>query len=298
MLYNPQLDTFIQTSDAGSFNKAAEELFITPTAVAKQINLLENDIGVKLFKRTHSGIVLTSAGRSLYLSAKDIVRLCGEAANRARSVSKNYTDVIRIGTSPLTPADTFFRIWPQLYARCPDIKYQLIPYENSLKSAEKILGSLGTNIDVIAGIFDEELLKARKCSGLVLSHKPICAAVSITHRLSKRKKLSISDLYGENLLLIKHGWCLSTDIMRDEIKRKHSQIHVTDFDFYNVDVFNQCENNKAVLMAIDSWSNVHPLLRIIPVDWPYTIPYGLFHAPKPSAAVERFLDAVKEISKP
>lgn len=39
-MYNPQLKTFIRVADAGSFNKAAEKLYITPTAVIKQINLL------------------------------------------------------------------------------------------------------------------------------------------------------------------------------------------------------------------------------------------------------------------
>ncbi len=34
-MYNPQLETFIRVADAGSFNRAAEESFITPTAVIK-----------------------------------------------------------------------------------------------------------------------------------------------------------------------------------------------------------------------------------------------------------------------
>lgn len=48
-MYNPQLVTFIHVADAGSFNKAAEQSYITPTAVIKQINLLEDNLGVKLF---------------------------------------------------------------------------------------------------------------------------------------------------------------------------------------------------------------------------------------------------------
>ena len=58
-MYNPQLDTFIRVADAGSFNKAAEELYITPTAIIKQINLLEASLDVKLFERTHRGLHLT-----------------------------------------------------------------------------------------------------------------------------------------------------------------------------------------------------------------------------------------------
>ena len=52
-MYNPQLDTFLRVADAGSFNKAAEESYISPTAVIKQINLLESKLDVKLFERTH-----------------------------------------------------------------------------------------------------------------------------------------------------------------------------------------------------------------------------------------------------
>lgn len=42
-------DTFIRAADAGSFSKAAEDLFISSTAVMKQINLLENTLEVQLF---------------------------------------------------------------------------------------------------------------------------------------------------------------------------------------------------------------------------------------------------------
>lgn len=63
-MYNPQLETFLKVADAGSFNKAAEEAYITPTAVIKQINLLEDSLGVKLFERTHRGLYLTKAGQS------------------------------------------------------------------------------------------------------------------------------------------------------------------------------------------------------------------------------------------
>ena len=50
-MYNPQIETFIKVADAGSFNKAAEELYITPTAIIKQINLLESSLDLVLFER-------------------------------------------------------------------------------------------------------------------------------------------------------------------------------------------------------------------------------------------------------
>ena len=55
MLYNKYLDIFIKVADCGSFNKAATEMFITPSAVIKQIKALEEDIGMPLFHRSHHG---------------------------------------------------------------------------------------------------------------------------------------------------------------------------------------------------------------------------------------------------
>ena len=57
-----------------------------------------------------------------------------------------------------------------------------------------------------------------------------------------------------------------------------------------------CENSSDVLQAIPSWANVHPLLKVIPVDWDHSIPYGLFHAPEPTETVRRFLQAAKTVS--
>ena len=74
MMYNPQLDTFICVVEAGSFSKAADKLYISPPAVIKQINSLENNLGVQLFARTHRGLVVTAAGESLYQDAKYMVK--------------------------------------------------------------------------------------------------------------------------------------------------------------------------------------------------------------------------------
>ena len=51
-MYDRHLDTFLEVADSGSFLKASERLYISANAVTKQINLLESDLGVKLFSRS------------------------------------------------------------------------------------------------------------------------------------------------------------------------------------------------------------------------------------------------------
>lgn len=293
-MYNPQLETFLCVVEAGSFNKAAERLYISPPAVIKQINLLEENLDLQLFIRTHRGLILTEAGKSLEQDAKYIIQYCKDSVTRARNAMQESVDVIRIGTSPMTPAQVLVDLWPKLQEYCPNTKFQLIPFDNTPENAREILGNLGQNIDVVAGIFDETMLNLRRCAGLELSREPICCAVSIHHRLAQKERLTVEDLYGENLMLMRREWSHYVDLLRDDIWKNHPRIHIVDFDFYDVAAFNQCENNNCVLMAVENWRYVHPLLKILRVDWDYTIPFGLLHAPAPSPVVERFLQAVKQ----
>ena len=84
---------------------------------------------------------------------------------------------------------------------------------NRQENAREILKNLGSNIDVVAGIFDDTMLKLRQCAGLELSRQQICCAVSDDHRLAGKERLSISDLYGENFLMMHRGWSSYVDCL-------------------------------------------------------------------------------------
>ena len=73
-MYNHHLDTFLCAADLGSFSRAAEELYVSPNAVMKQINLLESHLELQLFIRDNHGLRLTPAGEVVYREAKAISR--------------------------------------------------------------------------------------------------------------------------------------------------------------------------------------------------------------------------------
>ena len=297
MMYNPQLDTFICVVEAGSFSKAADKLYISPPAVIKQINSLENNLGVQLFARTHRGLVVTAAGESLYQDAKYMVNYSKEAIERAKEAGNDEDDVIRVGISPMTPPQAFVELWPRIQEQYPNVKFKLVPFENTPENAREILANLGQNIDVIAGIFDETMLELRKCNGVELSREPFCVAVALHHRLAGKKVLTPEDLKGERLLMMRKGWSCYVDALRAELTEKYPEITIADFDFYNVDIFNRCENSNDMLLAIKSWESVHPLMKILPVEWDYKMPYGLLYAKDPSEKVEKLVRTVEGITK-
>ena len=155
MMYNPQLDTFICVVDAGSFSKAAEKLYISAPAVIKQINALENSLNLQLFERTHRGLAVTEAGKSLYKDAKYLIQYSKESLERAQNAMNYNEEIIRVGISPMTPPQIFVELWPKIQEIYPDMKFKLITFENTLENAREILANMGQNIDVVSGIFDE-----------------------------------------------------------------------------------------------------------------------------------------------
>jgi DNA-binding transcriptional LysR family regulator len=294
-MYNRQLDTFIRVADAGSFSKAAEKNHITPTAVIKQINSLESELGLRLFARTHRGLTLTESGKSLYNDAKYIIQFCKDSVKRANIAAGHAENVVRIGVSPMTPGGFLLSLWPRIHEFCPDVKFQLVPFDNTLENAIEILHNLGRDIDVVAGWFDKNYETVLGCLALKLKDDPICCAVSIHHKLASKNMITVDDLRGETLLLINSDWKSYVGRLRDFAQKEN--LNVVDFDFYNISIFNQCENSNSVLMAFDSWKNAHPLMKILPVEWEFTVPYGLLYSPAPSDVVKNFLEAVRRASE-
>lgn len=295
MMYNPQLETFLCVVDAGSFSKAAEKLYISAPAVIKQINSLEESLDLQLFERTHRGLIVTEAGKSLYRDAKYLIQYSREALERAKKSMENQEEVINIGVSPVTPAQIFMDLWPKIQQYCPELRLKLVPFENTPENAREILGNLGQGIDVVAGIFDDTLLKVRQCQGIELSVEPFCCAVALHHPLARKEKLKLDDLHGENLLLMRRGWSSEVDKLRDDLCQNHPEINIVDFDFYNTEIFNQCENSKDILLAVKKWDGIHPLMKMIPVEWKHEIPFGLLYSSQPSDKVKKLLKATKRV---
>lgn len=231
----------------------------------------------------------------MYHDAKYVIQYCQESVGRAKNAMQKEDSVIRIGTSPMTPGHFLMNLWGEIHEICPEIKLQLVPFENTPENAREILRNLGTHIDLVCGAFDDTALENWKCDGCMLFHAPLRCAVSIYNSLAQKDCLQISDLYGQNFMVIRRGWNENVDKMRDDLSSQHPQIHIVDFDFLNLNVFNQCENSNDLMMCIDEWANVHPLLKVLPVEWEYALPFGLLHAPQPTPMVERFLRAVEQV---
>lgn len=296
-MYNPMLKTLIVAADCGSFTKAAEKLYISPTAVMKQINTLEGHLGVSLLTRTASGVALTEAGKVIYRDAKFIIDYSEKSVMEAKNAEHAFDTTFCVGTSILNPAKPFMDLWYKVNSRFPDYKLHLVPFEDNHEGILSEIEKLGEKFDFLIGVCDSKAWMSL-CRFLPLGRYKKMIAVSRDHRLANKERIEISDLYGETLMMVKKGDSGVNDFLRNDLEKNHPQIHIEDTpQFYDMTVFNRCAESGNVLLTIECWQDVHPGLVSIPVNWDYSIPYGLLYSENAPSDVLKFVETAKEFTE-
>ena len=107
-MFNHLLTVFVCAADCGSFNKAAEKLYLSAPSVMKQVNALEKQLDMKLFHRTNQGLHLTPAGQVIYRHAKYLFSYSRNAIAEARAAASLSEKTFCIGSSLLNPCKPFY----------------------------------------------------------------------------------------------------------------------------------------------------------------------------------------------
>lgn len=294
-MFDGRFETFIKVAECGSFTKAAEDLYITPTAVMKQINALEKQLGAILFDRTNHGLRLTKAGESFLQDARYILEYFERAERKAREIHDGENRrSIRIGTSVMTPAKFILDVWAQIQSRMPTLKIELIPFENNSVNSVEILRNLGQHIDVVAGLYDDAFLRERRCLAAHMYDKKILLAVPVSHALSAESLITIEKLKNRKVLFIRRGWNTYIDELRNKLEAKG--VKTEDFEMFNISAYNRAVTENIPIITVEGWEDVHPLLKLIPADWEDSIPFGVFYSPTPTKLVKKFIDLLSSIA--
>ena len=111
----------MQVARAGSFSRAASELYIAQPALSRQISKLEVEIGAPLFTRHGRGVSLTAAGARLLERAEMITKMVAETGEAVRASSEEERGHLAIGLPPAISLligveliREFGKRWPQV----------------------------------------------------------------------------------------------------------------------------------------------------------------------------------------
>lgn len=135
------VQAFEAAARLSSFALAAEELFVTPSAVSHQIKILEDQFGVQLFHRIHRAVVLTDAGRSY---AEEISAAFARIEAATRDLGRvTKSDILTVHSTPSFATQWLMPRLARFSARNPDIDVRL----NASKEA----------VDLVAGPVDVDI---------------------------------------------------------------------------------------------------------------------------------------------
>ena len=120
------LEYFIKVVDTGTFSKAAEESFISQSAISQAIKSLEDELGYKLMIRNKKGFELTEAGNILYKYTSSSMELLETGLSKLKSLQSLDSGELIIGASDTI--STYFllphlEMFHKLY---PNIRIQVI----------------------------------------------------------------------------------------------------------------------------------------------------------------------------
>ncbi|MCR4712463.1 MAG: LysR family transcriptional regulator [Clostridia bacterium] len=293
-MFQQAVRSFLAVVENGSFNRAAEALYLTPPAVKKQMDQLEKEIGFPLLQRTNHGVVTTLAGQSLYQDLLFLTGYIDHAVDRARQIATGDLCTIRIGTSLLSPCMPLLEFWNRIGGQYPQFRLSIVPFSDDADSMSRVFRTIGKEFDLLIRVCDVTNWKDY-FRFLPVRDSHFCIYAPKTHPLARKGRLQLADLYGEKVVLIRGGTSALTDEMGRFLRTEHPRIHLeTIVPHYDISLFNRCAEENLLLIAPDAWHDIHPSLEAVPVDWDYTIPFGITYPLNPPKEVELFIEVIRQ----
>lgn len=201
-----QLTYVIAIAEHKNFTKAAEKCFVTQPTLSTQIQKLEEELEVLIFDRSKKPIELTDIGRKIVQQARNIVN----ESDRIQDIVDQQKGFIggefRIGIIPTVMPTLLPMFLKAFIKKYPKVKLKI----EELTTDEIILRINEGHLDaaIAATPLENENIKER-----VLYFEPFVGYIPEHHRLYKKKKIEVSDLEIDDMLLLEDGHCFRDGII-------------------------------------------------------------------------------------
>ena len=193
-----QVEYFVCVVETGSFSSAAEELYISQSALSKQIIALEKELGVKLFDRSKRRIALTEAGKIFHKHALNL-RKNYRSLEAELAEYRKETPSLMIAAIPVTAQYGITSYVAQFKKAYPQVNFAL-----EERQASTVLPALSQHKYDLAFVRDYNI------DSDVISYFPVATdklmvAVSCDHRFANRTSIALAELAAENFIMFNKG---------------------------------------------------------------------------------------------
>jgi DNA-binding transcriptional LysR family regulator len=134
-----RLRTFVTVAEQNSVSKAALRLNISQPGLSRQIQELQQELGLRLFDRVSRRLVLKAEGEQLLGSCRSLLSQANALGEQAQSLKYGDTGTLNIAASPMQIETTLSTFLPRYAERYPNVRVKLIesPGTNTLAMLER-----------------------------------------------------------------------------------------------------------------------------------------------------------------
>ena len=182
------LKAFVMVAEAGSFSEAADQLFLTQSAVSKRVALLEQQLHCRLFDRIGRHISLTQAGQELLPKAHEILMALKDAETLVSNLTQQVSGRLSFAASHHI---SLHRLPPLLKAftrQFPLVELDLRFDESELAYESVLKGDIELALITLAPKADPRI-----CSVQIWDDR-LCYVVSAQHPLANKSSVNLADL--------------------------------------------------------------------------------------------------------
>jgi len=195
------LREFLAIAQCQSFTLAAERLYIAQPVLSRHIATLEEQLGVKLFRREYSGVVLTEYGEFLRKRIGKLMTDYDRIMSDFEQLRQGVKSVLIVGGA-YHSANDFLGQAPQIFAASPENDGCSLTY--ILEEPSKCLQGLRTGEIDIALLPSERLTDRSMFNIVKLYEEPIVALMSAHHPFAEKEYLTLKELEKESFLAIEN----------------------------------------------------------------------------------------------
>ena len=151
------IELFVKTIEVGNFSELGRQLHMAPSSISRQINALEEELGVRLLQRTTRNINLTEAGQIYYERVSKILGDLDEAQLAITELQANPRGILRINVAIPFGERNIVPLIPEFLALYPDLKIDLILEDRAIDLVEERV-----DVSIRIGRLEDSSIVARK----------------------------------------------------------------------------------------------------------------------------------------
>ena len=188
---------FLAVGEALNFTKAAARLRVAQPALSRQVQDLEDEIGVDLLRRSPRGVTLTAEGKLFLEEVRELLKHVDESVEKTRALARGEYGDLHIGYIPIPTAEILPRALEAFRKAVPHVKLVL----HDLSTDELIAGLRDGTLELAIMVQPVGEQTAEIEFEAVRSYA-WCVALSRTHPLARLKSIPLEKLADESLVTL------------------------------------------------------------------------------------------------